>query len=302
MKINPQVPFFSDADLEELAESLLDQYEQEIEPIFEPPVPVEKIADFLLELNIEWLGIPDTEDEPILAYLLPSTQTIRLNERRMDYFDRFPGVYEYTIAHEIGHYHLHLAEGEDASDQNYICRYKQSAKDRREWQAERFASYLLMPESLLLPTIEDINLFHWPTLYQLRDQFRVSITALRIRLEAMGRLYVAPNGQLYPSQSLSTHDQRQAIHRLIGQGQLYSTIGQIARAKDAYHQALEIAKAAGFEREEASLSWNLGRLYADTDPDFAQTLMEVCLVYERKIDRAIAEADVSYINQLKAKQ
>ena len=123
MQINPDVPFIPDATLEELANELLERYGRDIEPIYKPPVPVEKIADFLLELNLEWRDIPDTEAEPILAYLDPGSKTIRLNERRLAFFEQYPGTYQYTLAHEIGHYQLHLL-GDAQPDQAYVCRFR----------------------------------------------------------------------------------------------------------------------------------------------------------------------------------
>lgn len=300
MQVNRQVPYLSDSDLEALAGELLERYAWEIEPIATPPVPIEKIADFLLELNIEWLPIPDTDEAPILAYLNPDSRTIRLNEHRLGLFEQYPGVYEYTLAHEIGHYQLHLID-EALPDQRYLCRYKQAGQDRREWQAERFASWLLMPAHLMEPALAGVNLYRWSELYRLRDKFQVSITALRIRLEAMGRLYVTPDGQLYPNQALSTHDQRQALQRLLGQGQLYVATGQVQRAREAYHQALDIAQAGGFRREEASIAWNLGQLYADSQPALAVELMSICVAYEQELDQALAEADALVVEQLKAR-
>jgi tetratricopeptide (TPR) repeat protein len=306
LQIKSQVSYLSDVELEILADSLLERYQREIEPIFGPPVPVEKIADFLLELNIEWLDIPDTDKEPILAYLHPNSRTIRFNERRLDYFEQYPGVYEYTLAHEIGHYQLHvLAEdGFEANswpDQVYVYRHRQADKDRREWQAERFASYLLMPASLLVPAIERVNLQHWPDLYQLRDRFSVSITALRIRLETLGYLHVAPNGRIYPNQSAAAGDRRQEARQLVSQGQLYSRLGDIGRAREAYRQALQISRELGDRRTEAWLAWQLGLLYVDSDPLQAIPLMSVCVAYEREIGHPQAEADAEYVAGLKAR-
>jgi tetratricopeptide (TPR) repeat protein len=302
MQINPDVPFIPDASLEELANELLERYEREIEPIFGPPVPVEKIADFLLELNLEWLDIPDTEAEPILAYLDPGSKTIRLNEQRLAFFEQYPGTYQYTLAHEIGHYQLHLLGDEMQPDQTYVCRFQGIPKDRREWQAERFASYLLMPESLLLLAIKGIDLYRWPTLYRLRDQFQVSITALTIRLEELGYLYVTTNGRLYPSPTEAVDGQRQESRRLISQGQLYSTLGEMERAREAYQQALDIARELGHRRDEAFLAWQLGLLYAETEPARAAELMEICVAYERDIDHPQAEADAEHVARLKMRQ
>jgi Zn-dependent peptidase ImmA (M78 family) len=302
MQINPDVPFIPDATLEELANELLERYERDIEPIYRPPVPVEKIADFLLELNLEWLGIPDTEAEPILAYLDPGSKTIRLNERRLAFFEHYPGTYQYTLAHEIGHYQLHLLGTGVQPDHTYVCRFQGIPKDRREWQAERFASYLLLPEFLLLPAIEGVNLHRWSSLYRLRDEFQVSITALTIRLEELGYLYVTTNGRLYPNRTEAIDGQRQESQRLISQGQLYSTLGEMERAREAYQQALDIARELGQRREEAFLAWQLGFLYAETDPARAAELMAICVVYERDIGHPQAEADAEYVARLKARQ
>ncbi len=302
MQINPHVPFIPEASLEKLANELLERYEREIEPIFRPPVPVEKIADFLLELSLEWLDIPDTEAEPILAYLNPGSKTIRLNERRLAYFEQYPGIYEYTLAHEIGHYRLHLLGDNLQSGQTYVCRYQQQTKDRREWQAERFASYLLLPASLLLPALKGVDLYRWPTLYRLRDQFQVSITALKIRLEGLKYLYVTNNGRLYPNRGAASEDQRQESQRLIGLGQFYNTLGEVERARESYWQAMEIARELGNRRDEAFLAWQLGLLYAETDPARAVALMSVCVIYERDTGHPSAEADAEYLARLKAGQ
>lgn len=299
VQIAAGAPFISDATLEELAEALLDRYEAEIEPITAPPVPVEQIADFLLELNIEWLDIPDTEEAPILAYLHPASQTIRLNERHLAHFEQHPGVYEYTLAHEIAHYQLHVTETTQ-SDHFFVYRHRQVAKDRREWQAERFASYLLMPGSLLLPAIDGLDLQHWPTLYRLRDQFRVSITALTIRLEAMGYLHVAANGRLYPTKQAAGNDLRQALQRLIGQGQLHRTLGEVDQARTIYQHALTIAQELGDRRSAAFIAWALGLLYIELDPVRAIELMTICVTYEQEVGHPNAAVDAAYLAQVKA--
>jgi hypothetical protein len=299
MQINPQVPFIPEAKLEEVANTLLDRYAWEIEPIAVPPVPVEKIADFLLDLSLEWLDIPDTAEEPILAYLRPGSKTIRLNERWLAYFEHYPGTYEYTLAHEIGHYQLHVTTAGLQSDQIYVYRYRQTTKDRREWQAERFASYLLMPAYLLLPAIKGINLQRWPELYRLRDQFKVSITALTVRLEELGYLYVAGNGRLYPTKGAATGDRRRESQSLLGQAKLFSMLGHVEQAKDAYRLALEIVRELGDRRNEAFVAWQLGLLYAETDPARAAALMSDCVAYEREIGHAAAQADAELVARLR---
>ncbi len=177
MQIKSHVSFIPDKELEARAIILLKRYCQEIKPVLGPPVPVEEIADFLLELKIEWGPISDTDDNPILAYIHAESKTIKLNELRRVHFAQYMGTHQFTLAHELGHYDLHLVDSELEQCQFdmgrgrvFICR--SSTKDRREIQANRFASYLLMPTHLLLPVVADIDLLQWPNLYQLGEQLR----------------------------------------------------------------------------------------------------------------------------------
>jgi Zn-dependent peptidase ImmA (M78 family) len=164
---------------------------------------VEKIADFLLELNLDW----DEIHKPgVLAYLKPATKTITMNSLQRDFFDEHFGTEQFTLAHEVGHWELHVFDsdllqglliGENLS-KAFVCRNNQ--KDRMEIQANIFASHLLMPRRLLLPAMQGVKI-DWPLLYDLRDHFQVSITALCKRLEALGVLFVSEDGKIYSSEA-----------------------------------------------------------------------------------------------------
>ncbi|RME50889.1 MAG: ImmA/IrrE family metallo-endopeptidase, partial [Caldilineae bacterium] len=268
MQIQAHPPFLSEAELETRANALLHRYRRTIAPLCQPPVPVEAIADFLLELDTDWLPIPDTDDEPILAYLRPATRTICFNERRQDYFARYPGTYEFTLAHEIGHYTLHLtgATEPSAGEAMVLCRNRGFSGDRREWQAERFASFLLMPLDLLQPALAGVNLLRWPDLYRLRDRFRVSITALTVRLERLGLLYVSPDGDLYPNREAALPPRRETCLRLAKLGHFHRRLGHTEQAIACYREAMLLARDLGHRREEAYCAWELGQLYAPTHP------------------------------------
>ena len=86
-------------------------------------------------------------------------------------------------------------------DQHYECLYQESActKGPKEIQAHRFMGFLLMPTNLLWEAGRDTELTSWPNLYKLRGLFEVTISALTIRLEQLGVLYVSEDKQLYPS-------------------------------------------------------------------------------------------------------
>ena len=207
MKINPNVYFIPDSELERQANFLIKRYHKEIEPIVDPPIPVEKMAEFLLDLVIDWVPISDDDDAPVLAFIDPESNSIRINENRNDFFNKFWGTQQYTLAHEIGHYIFRLTHNNfqqmsfEVDDRKpYLCRQQNSKIDRREFQAEKFGSFLLMPAQLLLPKYEHIDLT-WSNLYKLRDEFSVSITALTKRLKNMGYLHIDDDKKLFRSEN-----------------------------------------------------------------------------------------------------
>lgn len=199
--------YLPDARIEARAVRLMNRYESEYGTVAEPPIPVEEIADNLLELGILWGSVSEVSGTTTLAGLEPSERMIKFNESRRQVFDETPGLYNTVLGHEIGHWDLHVDHSLGAQrqlpnlDQRYECLYQESTctKGRKETQAHRFMAYLLMPTNLLWDAVRDTELTSWPNLYRLRDLFEVTISALTIRLEQLGVLYVAEDGQLYPS-------------------------------------------------------------------------------------------------------
>ncbi|NIN29083.1 MAG: tetratricopeptide repeat protein, partial [Hydrogenophaga sp.] len=55
-------------------------------------------------------------------------------------------------------------------------------------------------------------------------------------------------------------------------GNAYSDLGEVGRAIEYYEQALAIAREIGDRRGEAFHCWNLGLLYAESDPAHAAEL------------------------------
>ena len=205
-QIRTTAPYLSDAEIEGRANKLLRQYEIQFSEIVAPPVPVEAIADLLLELNFDW---DEIDDDTVLAFLRPATKTITMNASKRDFFGQYFGTEQFTMAHEIGHWELHVTDGgftqqlllngvNQVSSQEFICR--NNVRDRKEIQADIFASYLLMPTKLLLPAVQNAKI-SWPFLYDLCSQYHVSITALRKRLEKSGALYVTDDGKVYSSKA-----------------------------------------------------------------------------------------------------
>ena len=64
----------------------------------------------------------------------------------------------FTVAHEVGHIVLHVPfynekHGKDVSEDKIIsrkdCGFEGTKKEPEEWQADKFAAYLLMPSALI---------------------------------------------------------------------------------------------------------------------------------------------------------
>ena len=199
--------FLSDIQLEGMAGSLLGRYESFRGTLDGPPVPVERILEDVLDLRILWEDIPEPPGQSILAALDASSKTVVFNESRRTLVAETPGLYRTVLAHEAGHWEAHVDHGLLAQlpfpnfGRDATCLYRSSGpgQDMREVQAHRFMGFLLMPSHVLLPAVRDLDLLHWPVLYELRDRFQVTITAMKVRLERLGLLYVTEGGKLYPS-------------------------------------------------------------------------------------------------------
>ena len=200
--------YLPDARIEDKALRLLNRYGMDFGVVESPPVPVEDIADGLLDLRLLWDSMDESPGTTVLAGLDPQKGMIKFNESCRQVIEETPGLYNTVLGHEIGHWELHV-DHESASQQQlpqfeqvYECLYQESTCTRgpKETQAHRFMGFLLMPSGLLREAIHDVELTNWVNLYKLRELFKVTISALRIRLERLGVLYVASDGQLYPSE------------------------------------------------------------------------------------------------------
>jgi Zn-dependent peptidase ImmA (M78 family) len=115
----------------------------------EPPIPVENIIEQHLNVKI---GFVDFGNKLGMRGVLGATyvqeRMICVNEKLLD--DRSEGRLSFTWAHEAGHWtlHRHLIKpiaGQRSVDKTIFCRSKNAALPI-EWQADYFASCILMPE------------------------------------------------------------------------------------------------------------------------------------------------------------
>jgi len=163
------IPFLSEAAIERDAAALLAEYAHARGVAIAPPIPIEDIVEKHLKLRIEFddthklFGIPrDPEcDADILGAIFFDEARIVIDES-LDPEER-PGIegrYRFTLGHEGGgHWRLHrwifaknpaqgaLFGGHEAP--SFLCRSSE-AKKREEWQADFYASCLLMPRKLVI--------------------------------------------------------------------------------------------------------------------------------------------------------
>jgi hypothetical protein len=160
------------------------------------PLDSSRVAEFL-GLDVVWDAIADDEQGAIAARILPLEKLIEIN-------DRIPqlqgGFGESTIAHEIGHWVLHIDQIEVERQirlqqkglvikfEPLLCRSVESTLGI-EWQAQYFAGCLLMPQYQLLQLKQGRELTKWQHLYQIAEQLGVTISNLVHRLQDLGWIY-----------------------------------------------------------------------------------------------------------------
>jgi hypothetical protein len=159
------VPFLPETAIERDATALLTEYAHARGVSITPPIPIEDIVEKHLKLRIEFddthklFRIPRDPDRgaDILGAIFFDEARIVIDES-LDPVERrgVEGRYRFTLAHEGGgHWRLHrwifasdlaqagLFVGPEAP--SFICRSSE-AKRPEEWQADFYASCLLMPQ------------------------------------------------------------------------------------------------------------------------------------------------------------
>ncbi len=155
------------------------------------------------DLAIEWTDIKADKEGEIAAMIIPTEKKIILNEDVKFLKDSQnsslakEGFKNSSLAHEIGHFVLHINQtavsnfldrinqGDSLETiQPFLCRTVDSSQ-RIEWQAQYFASCLLMAMSELEKAIKGRDLTKWGHLYAIADELGVTITNLRSRLESL---------------------------------------------------------------------------------------------------------------------
>jgi hypothetical protein len=242
-----KVPYLHEEQIERDAAALLVEFAQARGIVIAPPIPIEDIVEKHLKLGIEFDDMHRLFDHPRSAFGLDPDilGAIWFDDRRIVIDESLDpeenpsreGRYRFTLAHEGGgHWRLHrrlfakdpgqVSLFNGPTSPSVVCRSSQ-AKEPVEWQADFYASCLLMPRKLVMaawdemfpdrkprvlqpatpiehPFVEidrlrrsssgsyftgsdDLVLEHFVKPFA--DRFLVSAIAMRIRLEKLGLLH-----------------------------------------------------------------------------------------------------------------
>lgn len=226
-----------------VAKRLLEYQQNTGEKLEVPPVPIEKIVENdPFDLSISWETIEEKLGEDIFAGLRPKTKQIVMNEVKLKLFKEKPGLERFSMGHELGHWDLFTEKAgfnHDAlpglgTHTAFVCRestkglveiLKDQGFSKRDIQGfmseymkkqdvphERravnyYAGALLMPEDLVLKELENLQHPNWDALYYFAEKrFKVTISALCVRLQILGLIYVQ-DGKIYRSKEESVGQQ-----------------------------------------------------------------------------------------------
>ena len=203
------IQWMTPSDIESKVRNLLKTYEQDFNEKITEQVPLEEIAEFILDLDFDY-DIPENLNlkSNTLGATFPSGK-IFINQSLMGKKNSV-GRYRFTMAHEIGHWILHqdILNGSYSKEvihslfrqgavisindgRTILCRKGDTSG--AEWQANKFAAYLLMPSHLLIPAFESLKKKHTKEksnlqskiCYEIANIFNTSFEATSIHLKEL---------------------------------------------------------------------------------------------------------------------
>lgn len=200
--------YIPDNKIEQKSFELLSKYSGNFNWQLAFPIPIEMIIENQIGYSLDTFF----EEDNILGAIDQVNKIIYTNENATKYFNSYPGSFEFTLAHEVGHWDLHCdydANQLYITDKqvSMICRAGDS--NFKEIQANKYAAAILMPSILVKETLANIDYCNWSTLYNLAENWHVSISALKTRLETLNLLYCDTKTKtLYKNKALANGQQR----------------------------------------------------------------------------------------------
>ena len=168
------VPWLPKKKIADDASKLIEDYTQIVQRDVNPPIPIEDIIERGLNLQLGFANLrKKLKIDDVLGATFIRQRRICVDESLLN--DKSEGRLCFTFAHEIGHWVLHRYLIHHACRSNSLagfifCRM-QDAKKPIEWQADYFASCLLMPAKQVRDTFCHIFGPHPLMIYNLKSAF-----------------------------------------------------------------------------------------------------------------------------------
>ena len=217
MKVIKPYRYIPKEEIERLCADVLMRVQAKRKRPLKWPIDAGHLAESL-GLDMDCGDIPPDEQGAIAAMILPTERKIVMNEKSLE----LPkGFEESSIAHEIGHWELHIDQnavsrfvelhnngglqnnGVATDIEPFLCR-SASTQQGIEWQAQYFASCLLMPQFKLEEVRRGRDLTNWRHLYAIREELGVTISNLTTRLKDLGWIYIPKDSkQIYLGKAVS---------------------------------------------------------------------------------------------------
>ena len=169
---------------------------------------IDTLIEFEYGLDILWEDIDRlAPGEEVLAAIFPMQKKICMNETKKSLFEEKMGTLNFSKAHELGHWILHVTKQQEyeqlsfTENQTFFCR-SVPKKSPQEIQADMFAASILMPKNIICAAVNELKesgKVSFPDLYKLKDEFEVSISALTARVQDLNLLYIS-NRKVYLSE------------------------------------------------------------------------------------------------------
>lgn len=144
---------------------------------------IEAISSFI-GLKIDFIDLKNYYNETTLGMIIPQEKSIFI-DRSLEPFgndkDLKEKIFRFTLAHEIGHYQLHKNY-----DPVFFHTLNKKERDRIEIQANKFASYILMPHNSFCAKYQKHNRLTdniYDVVNALSQEFNVSKQAIKLRIK-----------------------------------------------------------------------------------------------------------------------
>jgi hypothetical protein len=230
------VRFWRNEHIERRAEERLAQLATSLGRPITPPIPVDHFIEHVLKLDLLWDVVEERPGEVILGAIKPRARQIVINETHVELFGQRPGLERFTKLHEGGHWdlltdqaaidHPQLLGVDDVDGPvsfrqsrggllhvlkalcvttagvDYVCDLRSRADDPYEKRVvNRYAGAVLIPRQLLRDDVGRKRPEEWPDVYRLADRYEVTPTAMKVRLNELGLVYIDEGGMFHRSKA-----------------------------------------------------------------------------------------------------